>query len=200
MRLLRIVACLKETDSDYFLCLSETDLLLCLIGCCIVVHLLLYRLCIARKRHVFSVIHFRLPPCNDSTGQERYSPSAMPSIQECPSSPRVVRKYTFYFMISHSIRKKYIFIKIFLLFKNLLLCVICVSRLAESPERDSDSSFWRSQGQAEEHLPAIESSTSTDSSLIEGQQSDLHSSGGNTNLNFLISYMHAIYNLKKVCT
>lgn len=52
----------------------------------------------------------------------------------------------------------------------------------------------------EEHLPAMESSTSTDSSLIEGQKSDLHSSGGNTNLDSRISYMHAVYNLKKVCT
>lgn len=51
------------------------------------------------------------------------------------------------------------------------MCVWFVARLAENPEGDNDS-----QGQSEELLHTMESSTSTDSSLIEGKQSDLHSS------------------------
>ncbi|XP_046694848.1 rho guanine nucleotide exchange factor 28 isoform X3 [Silurus meridionalis] len=39
--------------------------------------------------------------------------------------------------------------------------------LAESPEGDNDSSSWRSHGQSEELLQTVESSTSTDSSLVE---------------------------------
>ncbi|XP_053086343.1 rho guanine nucleotide exchange factor 28 isoform X6 [Pangasianodon hypophthalmus] len=39
--------------------------------------------------------------------------------------------------------------------------------LAESPEGDNDSSSWRSHGQSEELLQTMESSTSTDSSLVE---------------------------------
>ncbi|KAM9441335.1 rho guanine nucleotide exchange factor 28 isoform 2-T2 [Clarias gariepinus] len=39
--------------------------------------------------------------------------------------------------------------------------------LAESPDGDNDSSSWRSHGQAEEFLQNVESSTSTESSLVE---------------------------------
>ncbi|KAF5893998.1 rho guanine nucleotide exchange factor 28 isoform X1, partial [Clarias magur] len=39
--------------------------------------------------------------------------------------------------------------------------------LAESPDGDNDSSSWRSHGQSEEFLQNVESSTSTESSLVE---------------------------------
>jgi len=42
-------------------------------------------------------------------------------------------------------------------------------RLSESPEADSDSTPWRNYIQSEELLQTMESSTSTDSSLIEGK-------------------------------
>lgn len=42
-------------------------------------------------------------------------------------------------------------------------------RLSESPEADSDSPPWRNYIQSEELLQTMESSTSTDSSLIEGK-------------------------------
>lgn len=49
---------------------------------------------------------------------------------------------------------------------------IFLFRLAESPEVDSDSSPWRNAVQAEELLQTVESSTSTESSLVEGKYRD----------------------------
>ncbi|XP_053474284.1 rho guanine nucleotide exchange factor 28 isoform X3 [Ictalurus furcatus] len=56
---------------------------------------------------------------------------------------------------------------IYLFYFYFLICVFCASRLAESPEGDTESSSWRSHGQSEELLQTMESSTSTDSSLVE---------------------------------
>lgn len=46
-------------------------------------------------------------------------------------------------------------------------------RLSGSPEADSDAPLWRSHIQPEELLQTMESSTSTDSSLIEGKTAGL---------------------------
>lgn len=46
-------------------------------------------------------------------------------------------------------------------------------RLSGSPEADSDAPLWRSHIQPEDLLQTMESSTSTDSSLIEGKTAGL---------------------------
>lgn len=72
------------------------------------------------------------------------------------------------------------------------ICVIGVSRLAESPDGDNDSSSWRSHVQSEELMQTMESSTSTDSSLVEGKQSHLYSCHSDAVLNFWLYCIHAI--------
>lgn len=90
------------------------------------------RFCIARKHPVLSDIYFSLPPCGDSTGQERHYPSAMPNIKECPPSPRVVRKYCSFFIISHQ-KCLYTgsFLNFFILFLFFNLCVLCIQACRE---------------------------------------------------------------------
>lgn len=129
----------------------------------LICHFLICRLRIARKCCVFSDIHFIFAPCDDSARQKRRCNSAKQPIPECPFSPRVVRKYSSFF-IQKNIEPS--------IFFN---CVICVTRFAESPEGDSEPSSWRAHGQSEELLLNMESSTSTDSSLVEGKQNDLDS-------------------------
>lgn len=62
----------------------------------------------------------------------------------------------------------------------------CPVRLSSSPEADSDAPLWRNHIQPEELLQTMESSTSTDSSLIEGKPAGLLMKEISSEITFLL--------------